>query len=107
MRKGVACAIAEVQDPKFSINTPSHVPMFTTKILELFLSKLQPEARKVFQVDNIPHNLVAVASLVNTGCSVHFYDWGFNIDTHGKIIYKGWGVGKSNLFQMSFTDDDT
>jgi hypothetical protein len=107
LRKGTACAISTVQEPNFSLNTPSHIPMFTTKPLELPLSKIHPKARKAFQVDNIPHNLVALVTLVNAECSVYFHDRGFNIDINGKIIYKGWRVGKSNLFGISLTDDGT
>ena len=107
LRKGAACAIAKVQERNFSLNTPSQVPIFTTKTLELLLGKLPPEARKAFQVDDIPHNLVAVATLVDAGCSVHFYDWGFNIDINGETIYKGWRVSNSNLFRMNLTDDGT
>ena len=107
MRRGAACAIAKVQGPNFSLNMSSHIPIFTTTTLELLLGKLPPEARKAFQVDNIPHNLVAVATLVNAGCDVHIYDWGFNIDINGETIYKGWRVSNSNLFRMSLTDDGT
>ena len=86
-----------VQDPNFGLNAPSHVPIFTTKTLEWLLDKLPPEARKAFRVNDIPHNLVAVAMLVNTGCIVYFYVWGSNRDYNGETIYKGWRGGRSNL----------
>jgi hypothetical protein len=39
-------------------------------------------------VKDIPHNLVAVSELINTGCSVHMYFWAFNIDYEGKQYTK-------------------
>ena len=71
------------------------------------LKKLPPKARKAFLVEDIPHNLVAVSELVDAGCSVHMYDWGFDIDLEGETIYKGWREGPhSRLFRMSLTDDN-
>ena len=93
-RKDVICAAAKVQELNFSLNTTSHIPIFTTKTLRLLLSKLPPEACKAFQVDDIPYNLIAVVSFVDTGCSVQFYPWGFNMDYNGETIYKGWREGK-------------
>jgi hypothetical protein len=84
--KDAACAIEKIQDSNFILNTPSHVPIFTSKTLELLLNRLPQAARKAFRVDNIPHNLVAVATLVDAGCSVHFYYWGFDIDYNGETI---------------------
>ena len=83
------------------------MPIHTSKTLELCLKKLPQKAREAFRVDNVPHNLVAVATIVDAGCSVHMYDWGFNIDYNGETIYKGWREQKSNLFQMSLLDDGT
>ena len=85
LQKGAGCAIAEVQDSNFSLNTPSHVPIVTTKILDLLIGKLPQEARKAFQLDVIPHNLVAVSTLVDEGCS---FKWAFNINMNGETIYK-------------------
>ena len=79
---------------------PSHVPIHTTKTLELRLKRLPLKARQAFRVDDIPHNLVAVATLVDAGCSVHVYYWGFEIEYNGEVIYKEWREGKSNVFQM-------
>ena len=100
-----AADVAETQEPNFSLGTPSHVPIHTTETLELRLQKLPLKARQAFRVDDIPHNLVAVATLVDAGCSVHVYYWGFEVEYNGEIIYKGWRDGKSNLFQMSLEDD--
>ena len=50
---------------------------------------MPPKARKAFLVEDIPHNLVAVAELVDAGCSVHMYSWGFDIDLEGETLYKG------------------
>ena len=82
------------------MGTPSHVPIYTTETLELRLRKLPEKARKAFQVADLLHNLVDVATLVDAGCSVHIYDSGFDIEYNGETIYKGWREGKTNLFKM-------
>ena len=74
--------------------------------MELLLHKLPKKARLAFLVKDVPHNLVAVAELVDAGCSVHLYTWGFDIDLEGETIYKGWREGpNSRLFRMNLTDD--
>ena len=86
------------------LNTPSHVKIHTTESLLLKLKKLPPPARRAFRVSDIPHNLIAVSELVDAGCSVHMYYWGFNIDYEGETIYKGWREKGSRLFRMSLSD---
>ena len=73
-------------------------------MFELKLKKLPPAACKTFRVDNIPRNLIAVCTLVNKGCSVHTYYWGFEIVYNGELIYKGWREKSFSLFQMSLQD---
>ena len=107
MCKEAAADVAAKQEPNISLGTPSHVPIHTTKTLELRLRKLPEKARKAFRVADVPHNLVAVATLVDAGCSVHIYDWGFDVEYNGETIYKGWREGKSNLFKMTLEDDGT
>ena len=99
--------VASTQKPNISLNTPSQVPIYTSSTLELKLNRLLLKARQAFRVGNIPHNLVAVSTLVDAGCSVHFYHWGFDIDLNGETIYKGWRDQKTRLFQMSLDDDQT
>ena len=70
------CKEAKVQEPNSALNTPAAVPIHTTKTLEILLNKLSPKARRAFRVDDVPHNLVAVAELVDAGCSVHLHIWG-------------------------------
>ena len=98
---------ATIQQPNLSLNTPSQVPIFTSSTLKLKLNRLLMKALQAFRVGNIPHNLVAVSTLVDAGCSVHFYHWGFDIDLNGETIYKGWRDQKTRLFQMSLVDDNT
>ena len=105
--KDAICAVTEIQEENSSLNTQSHVPIFTTRTLELLLYKFFTAARKAFRVDSIPHSIVAVATFFGTGCSVHWYDWGFNADYNGETIYKDRREGRSNLFQMSLIDDGT
>ena len=69
------------------------MPIRTSKTMEVLLHKLPKKARRAFLVNEVPHNLVAVAELVDAGCSVHFYSWGFDIDLEGETIYKGWREG--------------
>ena len=66
-----AADVAKIQKPNFALNTPSHVPIHTSATLKLRLKKLPEKAREAFRVDDVPHNLVAVATLVDAGCSVH------------------------------------
>jgi hypothetical protein len=71
--KEAACNMVPVQQPSISLNTPSHVPIHTTKSLLLKLKKLPIAARKAFLIRDILHNLVAVSELIDAGCSVHMY----------------------------------
>ena len=59
-------------------------------------------------MDDAPHNLVAVAELVDAGCSVHLHSWGCEIDLEGKTLYRGWREGPgSRLWRIKLTDDGT
>ena len=84
-----AADVAKIKKPNFALNTPSHVPIHTSKTLELRLKKLPEKAREAFRMDDVPHNLVAVATLVDAVYSVHMYYWGFEVDYNGETIYKG------------------
>ena len=102
------CKVAEVQEPNIALNTPAKVPIHTTKPLELLLRKLPTKARRAFRVNDAPHNLIAVAELVDAGCSVHMYQWGCEVELEGKTLYRGWREGPgSRLFRMKLTDDCT
>ena len=74
------------------------MPIYTTKSLLLRLKKFPSAAKRAFLVKDIPHNLVAVSELVDAGCSVHMYSWGFNIDDEDIPLYKGWRKKGSRLF---------
>ena len=106
---GAAAAVdvAEVQKMNLALNTPSHIPIYTSETLQLRLKRLPEKAREAFRVAEVPHNLVAVATLVDADCSVHMYYWGFEVDYNGETIYKGWREPNSKLFKMSLTDDGT
>ena len=62
-----AADVAEIQRPNYALNTPSHVPTYTSKTLELHLKKLPKKAREAFRVNDVPHNLVDVATLIDAG----------------------------------------
>ena len=84
------------------------MPIHTTQTLELLLRKLPPKARRAFRVNDAPHNLIAVAELVDADCSVHLHKWGCEIDFEGETLYRGWREGPgSRLFRVSLTDDGT
>ena len=99
--------VAEIQRPNFALNTPLHVPIHTSRTLELRFKRLLKKARKAFQVDDVPHNLAADATLVDTGCSLHMYYWCFEVEYNGETIYKGCREPNSKLFKMSLIDDGT
>ena len=62
--------VAKVQLPNKLLDTPSNVPITTTKTRELKMKKLPPAARVGFTVPNIPHNILAGAELVDAGCRI-------------------------------------
>ena len=59
--KEAKCKVANVQEPNIELGTPLHVQIATTKTMELLLRKLPKKARHAFLVNDVPHNLVAVA----------------------------------------------
>ena len=62
--------VAEIQLPNKLLDTPSNVPITTTKTRELKMKKLPPEARVGFSVRNLPHNILSGAELVDAGCKL-------------------------------------
>ena len=102
-----AADVMKNQKLNFALNTPLHVPIHTSRTLEFCRKKLPQEASEAFRVNDIPHNMVAIATLVDAGCSVHMYYWGFEVDYNGEAIYKGWREQKSKLHQTSLVDDGT
>ena len=54
--KEANCKVADVQEPNIQLGTPSHVPIRTSKTMELLLRKLPKKARRAFMVDDVPHN---------------------------------------------------
>ena len=94
-----AADVAGIQKPNFSLNTPLHLPIHASKTLELRLKNLPKKAHEAFRVDGVSRNLVAVPTLVDAGCSVHMYHWGFEVDYNEETIYKGWREPNSKLFK--------
>ena len=43
-----AAKLAQIQKPNFALNTPSHMPIYTSKTLELHLKKLPQKVREAF-----------------------------------------------------------
>ena len=51
--KKAKCKTAAGQEPNIELGTPSHVPIKTTKTLELLLNKLPKKARRAFLVEDV------------------------------------------------------
>ena len=90
--------IAQVQEDTKTLGTPNGSSMHTQKTIELLLPKLPPKARKGYTVPNITNNLVSVAELCDTGCTVFFHVHGVDITYEGEIIGKGWRDRPSRLW---------
>ena len=76
----VRCKIAKVHESNITLNTHVQVPIYTTKTQELLRNKFPAKERRVFGVDDTPNNLIVVAELLDSGCSVHLRSWGFKVD---------------------------
>ena len=83
---------------------PSPHPYFQNSRTPPF--QITPESQNCFLSWKAPHNLLSVPELTEAGCSVHFYNWGVNIDSEGETLHWGWKeVPQSRLFQLCITDD--
>ena len=78
--------------------------MFTTKTLELLLSKLPKAAREAHRAPGIINNLLSVSVLCDAGCEVWFHNKTYEIDFNGETIIRGWRDLHSNLWRISLQD---
>ena len=81
--------VAKVQDVARELGVPNGDQLTTTETLDLLLDKLPPEARKAFRVPGLRHNLLAVATFCNAGCTVTFTKHGVYVKYNGEIVLCG------------------
>ena len=91
------CALAKLQERVKELGIPDGNSMMTTETLQLLIHKLPEQARKAYKVPEIAHNLIAVATLCDAGCTVHFYKHSVEIMYKGKRLYRGWHDLRSKL----------
>jgi len=61
---------AEVQLPNKKLDTPSNVPIKTTRTKKNRMNKLPEPARIGFTVPHLPHNIISGAEIVDAGCTL-------------------------------------
>ena len=59
-------------------------PHLRCKYTPTNLKELPKRCRHELRVNSIPHNLVVMSELVDGGCSVHIFCWGFDTDYEGE-----------------------
>ena len=77
--------------------------MKTTETLNLLLDKLPPTARTAHRCPGITHNLLAVSTLCNSGCSVLFLKHGVTVEFNGEIVLRGWRDQRNDLWRVPIT----
>ena len=77
--------------------------MFTSKTLDLLLTKLPPEAKEAHLTAGIINNLLSIPVLVDAGCEVFFFNNGCEITFHGETIVRGWCDGPRNICVVHVT----
>ena len=53
----------------------------------------------------ILHNLISVAALLDTGCTLHFYKHCVEIEYEGEMLYRGWRDPRSKLWRISLSSE--
>ena len=57
----------------------------------------------MFRVPDIPHNLIAGGGLVDTGCSINFYEHRAEIEYEGETLYQVWKDKPTRLWRFDIT----
>eukprot|EP00957_Ditylum_brightwellii_P082827 6296685-Ditylum_brightwellii.AAC.1 len=78
--------------------------MTTTKTLQLALSACPQAAKQGYHMQNILHNLVAVAELCEAGCKVIFTKKGVEILHDEKTIIRGWRDMQTRLWRIPIVE---
>ena len=75
--------------------------MFTSKTLELLLTKLPKAAQEAHRAPGIINNLLSLSVLCDAGCDVWFHDKCYEIGLNGEKIIRGWRDMGSNMRRVS------
>ena len=97
---------AKSQQKSKTLNTPSSVPIKTTRTRELLMNKLPEAAKVAFTVPGIPNNILAGAELVDAGCTLYLDKYMAEIDYEGETIYRGWRDRPSRLWKFDIDPND-
>ena len=93
------------QLPTKTILQPAGARMFTTKTMELLLSKLTKANKEAHLAPGIINNLLSVSILCDAGCEVFFHSTGCEISFNGEIIVRGWRDMQTNMWCISLLDE--
>ena len=104
--EGTPCRDARVQQKSKTLDTPSSVPVRTTRTKELLMNKLPEAAKVAFTVPGIPNNILAGAELVDAGCTLYLDKYMAEIDFEGETIYRGWRDRPSRLWKFDIDPND-
>ena len=72
------------------LGTPSNVPIETKEMRELRMNNLPPKAKTAFTVQDLPHNIMVGAELVDAGYKLHSDKYEAEIELEGETLYRGW-----------------
>ena len=97
---------AAVQLPNKKLDTPSTVPITTTRTRELLMNKLPHQAKTAFTVPCLPHNILAGAELVDAGCTLYLDKHMAEIELEGEVLYRGWRDRPSRLWKFNIDPND-
>ena len=79
--------------------------MFTTKTLDLLLSRLPTVEREAHQAPNLTNNLLSVFVLCNTRCKIIFYFSGCEVLVNGETIIRGQRNMQTNMWRISLLNN--
>ena len=78
--------------------------MFTSRTLEILLTKLPKAAQEAYCAPGIINNLLSVSVLCDSGCDVWFYEKYCEFGFNGETIIRGWRDRESNMLRVSLQD---
>ena len=104
--EGAPSKDAKIQRKNKLLDTPSNIPIRTTRTRELLMNKLPPPAKVAFTVPGIPHNILSGPELVDAGCALYLDKYMAEIDYEGETIYRGWRDKPSRLWKFDIDPND-
>ena len=78
--------------------------MFTTKTMELLLTKLPKAAREAHLAPGIINNLLSVSVLCDASCEAFFHSTGYEMNFNEEIIVRGWRDMQTNMWSIPLID---